>query len=125
MIIYIQPLDDFCQVVQKEIQMIVGHRIPSTDTWIFVPENRPIAPESELSAVELNDRNPREIQRLLSRRANITREIVFGDDWETELKAVTTIGNKGKGAKQKVAKYKNDAQQQQKLLSESTLTSKE
>jgi hypothetical protein len=71
-----QPLDDFCKVIHREIQTIVGHKIPTLDSWIQSPMNRPFAPHSMESATELAKKTEAELRNKLaegaSKRLNVS-----------------------------------------------------
>ncbi|KAF9991261.1 hypothetical protein BGZ75_000014 [Mortierella antarctica] len=47
------PLDDFCRVIQAEVQSMVGTRAPVPAEWIFSENNYPLS-QSDLSAKELS-----------------------------------------------------------------------
>ncbi|CAG7830705.1 unnamed protein product [Allacma fusca] len=65
------PLDDFCRVIRREIQVIVGRAIPTTESWIMSPDNHPLAPVSSLNAEELSKKSEAEIRSILARGSEL------------------------------------------------------
>lgn len=87
-----QPLDDFCRVIHKEILRIIGHRMPSPETWLLSEENHPLAPECDLTASDLMKMEENEVRRILSKGCHIrlsSRNLARGNSNGTDLKAVT------------------------------------
>lgn len=62
-------MDDFCKVIQVEIQTIIGYHIRNPDIWILSKHNRPLGRESGLSAPELIKMEEPEVQNLLTSKA--------------------------------------------------------
>ncbi len=67
--LFFQPLDDFCKVIQKEIQTFIGRRIPNPDLWIFSNQNHPFAPESNLTASELVEKSEEQVRTIMALQA--------------------------------------------------------
>ena len=65
-----QPLDDFCKVIHKEVQTIVGHKIPSPDSWILSPNNHPFAPTCMDNAILLSTKPVEELRQKLANGAS-------------------------------------------------------
>lgn len=63
----LQPLDDFCRVTHREIQRIMGRKVPSTDVWLMSSANRPLAPECLFTAPELARLPPDDLRTLTKR----------------------------------------------------------
>jgi putative membrane protein len=68
------PLDDFCEVIRREIDMITRSRLATTDEWIFSPENHPLAPDNMLTAAELSTKSLDELHRMIRRARTETME---------------------------------------------------
>ncbi|ODM97780.1 hypothetical protein Ocin01_08903 [Orchesella cincta] len=84
------PLDDFCKVIHKEILTIIGHRMPTPESWLLSSENHPLAPESRLTASELITLKDYEIRGMLRKGANLRlsqRNLHYENG--SDLKAVT------------------------------------
>ncbi|KAF9108771.1 hypothetical protein BGX29_007061 [Mortierella sp. GBA35] len=58
------PLDDFCKVIQAEVDSMVMNRAPVPADWIFSDNNYPLA-NSRLSAKELSELSLDEVHRLM------------------------------------------------------------
>jgi len=65
-----QPLEDFCDVIQKEIQTIIGRRLPKIETWILSEQNHPLAPDSDLTAAQLTKMPAEEVRGILASAAS-------------------------------------------------------
>jgi len=61
----VQPLDDFCEVLSREMQMVIGSKQVKAEDWIYTEENHPLSPRSELSAVELNEKTHEDVLDIL------------------------------------------------------------
>jgi len=61
------PLDDFCDVIRREIEVIVGNHLPAAEEWIFSEDNYPLGPAFPLSARQLAEKSPDEVLRILAR----------------------------------------------------------
>jgi hypothetical protein len=70
------PLDDFCKVIQTEIQTIVGHKLPTLESWISSPLNRPFAPFSMESSTDLGAKTPEELRQKLAEIAASIRVVI-------------------------------------------------
>ncbi|OXA37642.1 UPF0187 protein sll1024 isoform X2 [Folsomia candida] len=81
------PLDDFCKVIQKEIQTIIGRRIPNPDSWMFSENNHPFAPESQLTASELIEHSEEDVRTIMAMTA--ARLSGRGPTFRDSLKGVT------------------------------------
>lgn len=66
-----QPLDDFCRVTHKEILRIIGHRMPTPESWLLSAENHPLAPECELAASDLMKMPEKDVRRILAKGCHI------------------------------------------------------
>lgn len=66
-----QPLDDFCRVIHKEILRIIGHKMPIPETWLLSEENHPLVPESFLTASELMKLPVRDVRRIITKISNV------------------------------------------------------
>ncbi|KAG0280813.1 hypothetical protein BGZ95_008605 [Linnemannia exigua] len=58
------PLDDFCKVIQAEVDSMVMHRAPVPADWVFSENNYPLA-NSRLSAKELSELSLDEVHNIL------------------------------------------------------------
>ncbi|KAF8977832.1 hypothetical protein BGZ46_007082 [Entomortierella lignicola] len=58
------PLDDFCKVIQAEVETMVANRAPVPDDWIFSENNYPLA-SSNLSAKELSALSLSDVHKLM------------------------------------------------------------
>ncbi|KAG0298288.1 hypothetical protein BGZ97_004126 [Linnemannia gamsii] len=58
------PLDDFCKVIQAEVDSMVMNRAPVPSDWVFSENNYPLA-NSRLSAKELSELSLEEVHRIL------------------------------------------------------------
>ncbi|KAG0289343.1 hypothetical protein BGZ96_007094 [Linnemannia gamsii] len=58
------PLDDFCKVIQAEVDSMVMNRAPVPADWVFSENNYPLA-NSRLSAKELSQMSLEEVHRIL------------------------------------------------------------
>ncbi|KAF9930022.1 hypothetical protein FBU30_000935 [Linnemannia zychae] len=58
------PLDDFCKVIQAEVDSMVMNRAPVPSDWVFSENNYPLA-NSRLSAKELSELSLDEVHRIL------------------------------------------------------------
>jgi len=79
-----QPLDDFCKVIRKEIQVIVAHAMVSPDTWVMSSKNRPFSPLSNLAASELILKAPEELRAIL-RGGISTRNDCFDENLDSDF----------------------------------------
>jgi len=61
------PLDDFCDVMRREIEVIVGNHLPAAEEWIFSEDNYPLGPSFPLNARQLEEKSPEEVLRILAR----------------------------------------------------------
>jgi len=86
------PLDDFCDVIRREIEVIVGNQMPQAEDWIFSDENYPLGPSFPLSAKQLADKSPEEILRILAR---IPATIAGIELTSTKTPQVTSYGTTG------------------------------
>ena len=98
-----QPLNDFCKVIRREIQVMVGRAVPTPESWIMSSENHPIAPASFLSAEDLSKKSVEEIRRILARGAELQSNLPspnkFKDNQDGGLRVVTTVQNKRRDSK--------------------------
>ncbi|KAF9909533.1 hypothetical protein BX616_011130 [Lobosporangium transversale] len=62
------PLDDFCKVIQAEVDAMIAHRAPVPSDWIFSDHNYPLS-NSRLSAKELLELPLTEIHKLMESEA--------------------------------------------------------
>ncbi|KAF9431169.1 hypothetical protein BGZ94_007620 [Podila epigama] len=60
------PLDDFCKVIQAEVDSMIATRAPVPSEWVFSENNYPIA-HSNLSAKELEQMTLEEVHALMAR----------------------------------------------------------
>ncbi|KAF9975019.1 hypothetical protein BGZ65_008465 [Modicella reniformis] len=58
------PLDDFCKVIQAEVDTMVAQRAPVPADWIFSDDNFPLS-NSELSAKQLSSMTLEEVHKLM------------------------------------------------------------
>ncbi|KAF9422032.1 hypothetical protein BGZ94_008691 [Podila epigama] len=63
------PLDDFCKVIQAEVNSMVANRAPEPTEWIFSESNYPLD-NSTLSAKELLDLSLDEVHALMADKSN-------------------------------------------------------
>ncbi|KAG0360964.1 Bestrophin, RFP-TM, chloride channel-domain-containing protein [Gamsiella multidivaricata] len=99
------PLDDFCKVIQAEVDSMVVTRAPTPSEWVFSENNYPL-PQSDLSAKELSElsleqvhelmaaenphRTPEEItQARMSVQLQYTRSVAGNDRGSTSTKSST------------------------------------
>jgi len=68
------PLDDFCKVLRREIEVIVSHRAKGPDEWVFNTENKPFYPECNLNATQLSKLPMPEFLGVLANRGRKTSE---------------------------------------------------
>ena len=59
------PLDDFCKVIQAEVDSMVSTRAPVPAEWVFDENNYPI-PQSNLSAKELSSLTLEQVHQLMA-----------------------------------------------------------
>ncbi|KAG0265222.1 hypothetical protein BG011_005265 [Mortierella polycephala] len=59
------PLDDFCKVIQAEVETMVATRATLPSEWIFSEDNYPL-PQSELSAKELSSLSLEEVRQIMA-----------------------------------------------------------
>ncbi|KAG0222032.1 Bestrophin, RFP-TM, chloride channel-domain-containing protein [Mortierella sp. GBAus27b] len=64
------PLDDFCRVIQAEVDTMVAHCAPVPSAWIFTDTNFPLK-NSKLSAKALSTMPLEEIHRLMEAEVNL------------------------------------------------------
>jgi len=74
------PLDDFCDVIRREIEIVVGNHLPDAEEWMFSDENYPLGQSFPLSAKQLAERTPEEVLRILSKisSSNVGVELTSG-----------------------------------------------
>ncbi|KAG0323967.1 hypothetical protein BG004_003574 [Podila humilis] len=60
------PLDDFCKVIQAEVETMVANRAPVPAQWIFSENNFPLS-DSKLSAKELLTLSLEEVHQLMEK----------------------------------------------------------
>ncbi|CAL8104310.1 unnamed protein product [Orchesella dallaii] len=65
------PLDDFCDVIHKEILTIIGHRMTDPKDWLLSDKNQPLLPESSKTAEDLIQMEENAIQELLRKGAKL------------------------------------------------------
>lgn len=63
---YVQPLDDFCKVIRREIERVIMRGPMSADEWIYSDQNCPLIPKSYLKAQDLLFMSADEIGGLIS-----------------------------------------------------------
>lgn len=68
----LQPLDDFCKVIQREIYVMVGRTMPRPESWMMSLNNHPITPTTYLTAEQLSQTSVDAIRILLRQRAQIS-----------------------------------------------------
>ncbi|KAF8934942.1 Bestrophin, RFP-TM, chloride channel-domain-containing protein [Dissophora ornata] len=59
------PLDDFCKVIQAEVDTMVATRAPVPSDWIFSENNYPLA-QSDLSAKELSELTLEQVHEIMA-----------------------------------------------------------
>ncbi|ODM90583.1 hypothetical protein Ocin01_16099 [Orchesella cincta] len=63
-------LDDFCRQIHKEIWTIIGHRMPTPESWLLSSESHhPLAPVSSLTASELITLEETKLREILKKGA--------------------------------------------------------
>ncbi|KAG0092985.1 hypothetical protein BGZ92_007936 [Podila epicladia] len=87
------PLDDFCKVIQAEVNTMVANRAPVPADWIFSDNNYPLS-GSQLSAKELLELSLEEVHQLMEQDGNRPVAVnysrpVDGNTQGEELPAVT------------------------------------
>lgn len=109
-----QPLDDFCRVMHREIQKIMGRKIISTESWLMSPANRPLAPACAKNAIELSrlppddlrslmKRNPIEIRKYFQNQAFVNDEPSVGKKTEADVEASPSPPSQHKSSKSDLA----------------------
>jgi len=87
--IFLKPLDDFCSVMQLEIQKILITDPPVAERWLYSSENRPFGPMCSLTATQLSElpiQEAKEILKSVSQTAIISSET----DYMTKRPAKST-----------------------------------
>ncbi|KAG0216411.1 hypothetical protein BGX28_002881 [Mortierella sp. GBA30] len=59
------PLDDFCRVIQAEVDSMVAKRAPVPAEWIFSQDNYPL-PQSDLSAKQLSELTLEQVHEIMA-----------------------------------------------------------
>lgn len=59
------PLDDFCKVIQAEVETMVAHRAPVPADWVFTETNTPLKNHPHLSAKALSAMSLDEVHKLM------------------------------------------------------------
>ncbi|KAF9305914.1 hypothetical protein BGZ74_008372 [Mortierella antarctica] len=59
------PLDDFCKVIQAEVDSMVATRAPEPSEWVFSSDNYPLS-NSDLSAQELSQMSLDQVHALMA-----------------------------------------------------------
>ncbi|KAI1320033.1 hypothetical protein EDD11_002365 [Mortierella claussenii] len=70
------PLDDFCKVIQAEVDTMVAHRAPVPTDWIFSENNYPLS-NSTLSAKELSTMSLDEVHKLMETDINLVHNVDY------------------------------------------------
>lgn len=102
------PLDDFCKVLRREIEVIVSQRPLNPAEWIFTAENKPFAPENCLDAIELSEKPVEDVMEIMVNRGsqiNLNHNLLF------EYETVETIVD---GKKKSVKRRKPSSQERHK-----------
>jgi len=88
------PLDDFCDVMRKEIEMICGNNLLPAEEWIFSDNNFPLGPAYPVNANQLAEKTPQEILRILANVASteITVEQLTGGKKQPQTSSYGTTG---------------------------------
>lgn len=68
-------MDDFCDVMKREIEVVVGSHIPEAEAWIFSENNYPLGKSLSLNAKELAEKSPEELLRILSKISSNTASV--------------------------------------------------
>jgi len=68
---FFQPLDDYCLVLQHELERLTGSPPVTASQWMDSPLNRPLnfASRCTLSATELGQKSADEVQEILAENA--------------------------------------------------------
>ncbi|KAG0207327.1 hypothetical protein BGX28_001377 [Mortierella sp. GBA30] len=70
------PLDDFCKVIQAEVDSMVAKRAPVPSEWIFSENNFPLA-NSRLSAKELSKMTLEQVHELMESDERPTKSVQY------------------------------------------------
>ncbi|KAF9997475.1 hypothetical protein BGZ80_009545 [Entomortierella chlamydospora] len=62
------PLDDFCKVIQAEVDSMVATRAPVPSDWIFSADNYPLS-QSDLSAKQLSELSLEQVHEIMASKA--------------------------------------------------------
>ncbi|KAG0263982.1 hypothetical protein BG011_007703 [Mortierella polycephala] len=70
------PLDDFCKVIEAEVNIMVAHRSPVPSEWIFSENNYPLS-NSRLSAKELSEMSLEQVHELMSSEGKSKKSVSY------------------------------------------------
>ncbi|KAF9962386.1 hypothetical protein BGZ72_006207 [Mortierella alpina] len=70
------PLDDFCKVIQAEVNTMVANRSPVPAEWIFSENNFPLE-NSRLSAKELSEMSLEAVHQLMAAEGRPTKSVQY------------------------------------------------
>ncbi|KAF8930897.1 hypothetical protein CPC16_011432 [Podila verticillata] len=60
------PLDDFCKVIQAEVDSMVATRAPVPSEWVFSEDNYPLSNYPDMSAKELSQMSLEQVHALMA-----------------------------------------------------------
>ncbi|KAF9425184.1 hypothetical protein BGZ76_003387, partial [Entomortierella beljakovae] len=70
------PLDDFCKVIQAEVETMIANRPPIPADWIFSEHNFPLS-NSQLSAKQLSELTLDEVHKLMEAENDHPHNVVY------------------------------------------------
>ncbi|KAF9142422.1 hypothetical protein BG015_000900 [Linnemannia schmuckeri] len=88
------PLDDFCKVIQAEVDSMVMNRAPVPADWIFSDNNYPLA-NSRLSAKELSELSLDEVHRILEAEGRPTVHYTRNETGNIHEEAIQNLNIQG------------------------------
>jgi putative membrane protein len=84
------PLDDFCKVIQAEVDTMVMHRAPVPSDWVFSENNYPLV-NSRLSAKELSELTLDEVHNILEAEGRPTVHYTRNESGNVQEEAVQAL----------------------------------
>ncbi|KAF9188956.1 hypothetical protein BGZ51_000204 [Haplosporangium sp. Z 767] len=70
------PLDDFCKVIEAEVDIMVAHRSPVPSEWIFSENNYPLS-NSRLSAKALSEMTLKQVYELMASGGKPKKSVTY------------------------------------------------
>ncbi|KAF9548059.1 hypothetical protein EC957_007342 [Mortierella hygrophila] len=84
------PLDDFCKVIQAEVDSMVMTRAPVPSDWVFSENNYPLA-NSRLSAKELSELSLEQVHRILEAEGRPTVQYTRNEPGNVQEEAIQNL----------------------------------